>query len=76
MVESNVQTINIDGKKTGLTYEGIGGVSAGASSRLLVDYHEVQKKDILDLLFLPKFGASLQHLKVEIGGDVCVHRRD
>src|SRR5262249_22820005 len=28
------------------------------------------RSDILDFLFKPKFGASFQHLKVEIGGDV------
>eukprot|EP00913_Durusdinium_trenchii_P018943 g17801.t1 len=37
-------------------FEGIGALSAGAS-------------EILDLLFKPQYGASLQVLKVEIGGD-------
>jgi galactosylceramidase len=36
----------------------------------LLDYPEAVRSQILDLLFKPKFGASLQHLKVEIGGDV------
>ena len=48
---------------------GLGGLSAGASSRLLLDYVEPQRSQILDYLFLPNFGASLQILKVEIGGD-------
>lgn len=54
----------------GRTFEGLGAVSAGASSRLLIDYPEPQRSEILDYLFKPNFGASLQHLKVEIGGDV------
>lgn len=51
-------------------FEGIGALSAGASSRLLIDYPEPQRSDILDLLFKRQFAASLQHLKVEIGGDI------
>lgn len=50
-------------------FDGIGALSAGASSRLLQDYPEKERKEILDLLFLPGYGASLQVLKVEIGGD-------
>lgn len=50
------------------TFEGIGGLSAGASSRLLYDYPEPQRSDILDLLFKPFEGASLDILKIEIGG--------
>lgn len=52
------------------TFDGIGAVSAGASSRLLKDYPEPYRSQILDFLFLPNYGASLQHLKVEIGGDI------
>ncbi|HMD85390.1 MAG TPA: family 16 glycoside hydrolase [Terriglobia bacterium] len=63
-------TIKIDGNGTGRTFEGIGGVSAGASSRLLVDYAEPYRSQILDYLFKPNYGASLQHLKVEVGSDV------
>ena len=36
----------------------------------LSDYPEEYRNQILDLLFKPKFGASLQQIKVEIGGDV------
>jgi len=50
-------------------FEGIGALSAGASSRLLQDYPAAQKELILDLLFKPQYGASLQILKVEIGAD-------
>ena len=51
-------------------FDGIGALSAGASSRLLWDYEEPQRSEILDYLFKPQFGASLSILKVEIGGDV------
>lgn len=50
-------------------FEGIGALSAGASSRLLKDYPEDHRREILDLLFKPQYSASLQVLKVEIGGD-------
>ena len=45
-------------------------LSAGASSRLLYDYKEPYRSQILDYLFKPGYGAALQHLKVEIGADV------
>jgi galactosylceramidase len=64
------QDIYLDSSKGGRTFEGIGALSAGASSKLLIDYPEPQRSQILDLLFKPGYGASLQHLKVEIGGDV------
>ena len=64
-----VETIFIDGSKIGEMHEGIGCLSAGVSSRLLQDYPEPQRTQILDLLFKPKFGASLQHLKIELGSD-------
>lgn len=63
-------TIVLDGNGTGKVYEGIGALSAGASSRLLYDYQEPYRSQILDYLFKPGYGAALQHLKVEIGADV------
>lgn len=36
----------------------------------MIDYPEPQRNQILDYLFKPGYGAALQHLKVEIGGDV------
>lgn len=60
--------VTISGKDAGRTFEGIGAVSAGASTRLLYDYAEPYRGDVLDFLFKPKFGAGFQHLKVEIGG--------
>ena len=64
------QIIKIDDKVRGRTFEGIGALSAGGSSRLLIDYPEPYRSQILDYLFKPYFGASLQQLKVEIGGDI------
>uniref|UniRef100_A0A671XER0 Galactocerebrosidase n=1 Tax=Sparus aurata TaxID=8175 RepID=A0A671XER0_SPAAU len=54
----------------GRVFDGIGGLSGGgATSRLLVNYAEPYRSQILDFLFKPNFGASLHILKVEIGGD-------
>ena len=63
-------TITIDGNSSGRIFEGLGAVSAGASSRLLIDYPKPYRSQILDYLFKPGYGAALQHLKVEIGADV------
>jgi galactosylceramidase len=55
----------------GRRFDGIGGLSGGGcSTRLLADYNAVRYNQIMDYLFLPGFGASLQILKVEIGGDM------
>lgn len=64
------QSITLDGNGSGRIFEGLGAVSAGASSRLLIDYPEPYRGQILDYLFKPHYGASLQDLKVEIGGDM------
>ncbi|XP_071090451.1 galactocerebrosidase-like [Haliotis cracherodii] len=54
----------------GRLFDGIGGISGGgATSKLLVNYPEKQRNEILDYVFKPNFGASLHILKVEIGGD-------
>ena len=67
---TNQLTIVLDGKTLGKQFEGFGAVSAGASSRMLYDYPEPFRSEILDYLFKPHFGANLLHLKVEIGGDI------
>ncbi len=64
------KTVVLDGHSPGRVFDGIGAVSAGASSRLLIDYPEPYRSRILDYLFKPNYGASLQHLKVEIGADI------
>ena len=53
----------------GRRFDGIGALSAGRCG-LFADYSAVWYNQIMDYLFLPGFGASLQILKVEIGGDV------
>ncbi len=67
---SAAQLIRVDGRSPGRIFEGIGGESAGASTRLLVDYPAKQRNEILDYLFKPDFGAALQNLKCELGGDM------
>jgi hypothetical protein len=63
-------SIQIDRADTGRIFDGIGAISGGGgNSRLLVDYPEKQRNEILDYLFKPGYGASLQILKLEIGGD-------
>jgi hypothetical protein len=48
----------------------MGAISGGGgNSALLMDYPEPQRSDILDFLFKPGYGANVQLLKVEIGGD-------
>ena len=40
--------LEVDPTSPGLTYDGHGGLSAGASSRLLLDYDEQPRSEILD----------------------------
>ncbi|MFC8600446.1 hypothetical protein [Isoptericola sp. NPDC057191] len=62
--------ITVDGASPGRTYDGVGATSGGgATTRLLLDYPEQERDEVLDYLFKPGYGASLQMLKVEIGGD-------
>ncbi|WP_433887561.1 ricin-type beta-trefoil lectin domain protein [Streptomyces sp. CA-111067] len=63
-------TIAVDGTSAGRTFDGIGAISGGGgNTRLLTDYPAAQQSQILDYLFKPGYGADLQILKVEIGGD-------
>ena len=64
------QTITLDGNAGGKRFDGIGVVNGGgATSVLLKDYPEPQRSQILDLVYKPKFGASVSVLLVEIPGD-------
>lgn len=64
------QVVVLSDRAAGRTFDGFGAVSGGgATSRLLMDYPEPRRTAILDLLFKPRFGSALQHLKVEIPGD-------
>jgi hypothetical protein len=63
-------TITVSGTSAGRTFDGVGAISGGGgNSRLLTDYPAAQQQQILDYLFKPGYGADLQILKVEIGGD-------
>ncbi|GAA2863687.1 galactosylceramidase [Actinoplanes cyaneus] len=62
--------ITINGASGGRTFDGVGAISGGGgNTRLLIDYPEPQRGDILDYLFKPGYGAAMQIMKVEIGGD-------
>jgi len=63
-------SITIDGSRAGRTFDGVGAISGGGgNSRLLLDYPAAQRTQILDYLFKPGYGAAVQLLKLEIGGD-------
>src|SRR3954453_16567879 len=63
-------TITINGSAAGRTFDGVGAISGGGgNSRLLMDYPQPQRGQILDYLFKPGYGAAMQILKVEGGGD-------
>src|SRR5262245_41608383 len=62
--------ITISGTAGGRIFDGVGAISGGGgNSRLLVDYPEPQRSQVLDYLFKPGYGAAVQVLKIEIGGD-------
>ncbi|NIA56107.1 galactosylceramidase [Massilia sp. TW-1] len=66
----DVQTITLDARTPGTRFDGIGVVDGGgATSVLLKDYPEPQRSQILDLMYKPRFGASVSALIVEIPGD-------
>ncbi len=63
------RTIVVDGNRPGPAFDGIGALSGGGgNSRLLIDYPAPERAQILDDMFKPHYGASLQLLKLEIGG--------
>src|SRR5207247_3089493 len=63
-------SITTDGSKPGLAFDCVGAIAGGGgNSRLLIDYPEPQRTQLLDYLFKPGYGASLQLLKIEVGGD-------
>lgn len=64
--QTNTTTITIDPSAASLRFDGHGALSAGGSSRLLIDYANPYRDQILDFLYKPKFGASLQVCKVSV----------
>jgi len=65
-----VTSITVNGDGGARVYGGVGAVlGGGGTARYLEDYPPAQRAQILDYLFKPGYGASLQLLKLEIGGD-------
>ena len=63
-------SVPVDFSQIGQTFDGVGALSGGGgTSRLLYDYPEPQRTEVLDALFTPSHGGALQILKVEMGGD-------
>jgi galactosylceramidase len=61
-------SLNADSLEAG--FDGVGLVNGGgATSVLLKDYPESKRNEMFDLIFKPKFGASVSALLVEIPGD-------
>jgi galactosylceramidase len=68
--QAGMQTVTLRGDAGGKRFDGIGIVNGGgATSVLLKDYPEPQRSQILDMVYKPKFGASVSALLVEIPGD-------
>lgn len=62
-------SITVNGSGGDRVYDGVGAVlGGGGNARYLMDYPEPERTQILDYLFEPGYGASLQLLKLEIGG--------
>lgn len=62
-------TINVNGDGGDKTYQGTGAIlGGGGNARYLMDYKSAQRDQILNYLFKTGYGASLQVLKLEIGG--------
>jgi Glycosyl hydrolase family 59 len=65
-----VTAITVNGNGGARVYGGVGAIlGGGGNARYLEDYPPAQQSQILDYLFKPGYGASLQLLKLEIGGD-------
>ena len=63
-------SIAVNFSSLGQAYEGIGALSGGGGvTRQLIDYAPAIQAELFDALFKPNAGASLQIIKVEIGGD-------
>ena len=68
--DSTTTSLAVDGTSAGRTFDGVGAISGGGgNSRLLADYPQPQRTQLLDSLFKPGAGAAVQVLKIEIGGD-------
>jgi Glycosyl hydrolase family 59 len=64
-----VTSIAVNGNGGDRTYDGVGAIlGGGGNARYLMDYPAAERSQILRYLFQPGYGASLQLLKLEIGG--------
>jgi hypothetical protein len=62
--------ITVNGDGGAKVFDGMGAIlGGGGNARYLEEYPAAQRTQILDYLFKPGYGASLQLLKLEIGGD-------
>ena len=61
-------TYTIDEAARGREFLGYGVNPSAGTYRLLHDYPEPQRSELLDFMFKPNFGASFHRIKVEIGG--------
>ena len=62
--------MTVAGTRLGPVFGGVGAISGGGgNSRYVIDYPPRQRAAILDYLFRPRYGAALQLLKIEIGGN-------
>jgi galactosylceramidase len=67
---AQTQQVTLDGHAGGPSFDGIGVVEGGGGTGVLLkDYPEPQRSQILDMVFKPKFGASVSALYVEVPGD-------
>jgi Glycosyl hydrolase family 59/Galactocerebrosidase, C-terminal lectin domain/Glycosyl hydrolase family 59 central domain len=63
-------SITVNGNSGDRVYSGVGAVlGGGGNARYLEEYPAAERASILNYLFKPGYGASLQLLKLEIGGD-------
>ncbi|MGN0621290.1 MAG: family 16 glycoside hydrolase [Porcipelethomonas sp.] len=74
---SNIKDVIIDAfsvnKNPACEFKGLGAITANNSSRLLIDYKAKNPdayEEIMEALFRKDYGASLSHVKIELGADV------
>jgi hypothetical protein len=67
---ARVTRIRVAARGGNRVYDGVGAIlGGGGNARYLMNYPPRQRTQILDYLFKPGYGAALQVLKLEIGGD-------
>ena len=67
VASTHALTIRIDSSGSGRLFDGFGTLDASGNAKLLMDYPEPYRSDILDYMYKPNFGAGFQALKVEMG---------